>query len=187
MISLGITSKLPVSLKNFENVIITILGEFVCDAKSFAIAVLVFFLLLFFPLAFFGETAKSSVNELLPRKRETKIGSISLATRNKVCVTNVFEDVICDACDPCNVMCFTLLMVTSIHNIGKYTKIRKSKKRWMVTQKIQGSKKREIDLISRSLKKNEKDVQKKKLIDTEGESNIATVSEELVSSENIAR
>ena len=57
----------------------------------------------------------------------------------------------------------------------------------MVTQKIQGSKKTEIDLISRSLKKNEKDVQKKKLIDTEGESNIATVSEELVSSENIAR
>ena len=75
-------------------------------------------------------------------------------------------------------MCFTLLRVTSIHNIGKYIS---------VTQKIQGSKKREIDLISRSLKKNEKDVQKKKLIDTEGESNIATVSEELVSSENIAR
>ena len=38
----------------------------------------------------------------------------------------------------------------------------------------------------KSLKKNEKDVQKKKLIDTQGESNIATVAEELVSSENIA-
>ena len=58
MISLGITSKLPVSLKNFENVIITILVEFVCNAKSFAIAVLVFFLLLFFPLAFLEELPK---------------------------------------------------------------------------------------------------------------------------------
>ena len=35
-------------------------------------------------------------------------------------------------------------------------------------------------------KKNEKDVQKKKLIDTQGESNIAPIAEELVSSENIA-
>ena len=36
------------------------------------------------------------------------------------------------------------------------------------------------------LKKNEKGVQKKKLIDTQGESNINTIAEELVSSENIA-
>ena len=38
----------------------------------------------------------------------------------------------------------------------------------------------------KSLKKNEKDVQKKKLTDTHVESNFATVAEELVSSENIA-
>ena len=36
------------------------------------------------------------------------------------------------------------------------------------------------------LKKNEKDVQKNKLIDTQVESNFYTVAEELVSSENIA-
>ena len=36
------------------------------------------------------------------------------------------------------------------------------------------------------LKKNEKDVQKKKLTDTQVESNFATVAEELVSSANIA-
>ena len=36
----------------------------------------------------------------------------------------------------------------------------------------------------KSLKKNEKDVQKKKLIDTQGETNINTVAEELVSSKN---
>ena len=36
------------------------------------------------------------------------------------------------------------------------------------------------------LKKNEKDVKKEKLIDTQGESNISTVAEELVLSENIA-
>ena len=40
--------------------------------------------------------------------------------------------------------------------------------------------------MEKSEKKNEKDVQKKKLIDTQGESNIAPVAEELVSSENIA-
>ena len=47
-----------------------------------------------------------------------------------------------------------------------------------MTQKIQGKWK--------SLKKNEKDVQKKKLTDTQVETNFATVSEELVSSKNIA-
>ena len=47
-----------------------------------------------------------------------------------------------------------------------------------MTQKIQGKWK--------SLKKNEKDVQKKKLTDTQVESNFATVTEELVLSENIA-
>ena len=36
------------------------------------------------------------------------------------------------------------------------------------------------------LKKNEKDVQKKKLTDTQVETNFATVAEELVSSKNIA-
>ena len=47
-----------------------------------------------------------------------------------------------------------------------------------MTQKIQGKWK--------SLKKNEKDVQKKKLTDTQVETNFATVAEELVSSKNIA-
>ena len=42
VISLRITSKLPASLKIFENVI-TILVKFVSNAKSFAIVVLVFF------------------------------------------------------------------------------------------------------------------------------------------------
>ena len=38
----------------------------------------------------------------------------------------------------------------------------------------------------KSLKKNEKDVQQKKLTDAQNESNFATVAEELVLSENIA-
>ena len=46
---------------------------------------------------------------MLPRKGETKIEPISLVTRNKVCVTNVVDDVICDACDPCNAMGFYLI------------------------------------------------------------------------------
>ena len=48
--------------------------------------------------------------------------------------------------------------------------------------------KRERNRIDKqkSLKKNEKDVEKKKLTHTQVESNFATVAEELVSSENIA-
>ena len=106
----------------------------------------------FLSACFFGPTAKSSFNELLPKKCENKIGPTSLDTWNGVCITTIFEDVICDACSPCNVMCFILFtVVTSIHNIGKYTKIRNLKKRWKVTQKIQGSKEREIDLRNRKV------------------------------------
>ena len=103
----------------------------------------------FLSARFFGPTAKSSLNELLPRKCENKIGSVSLDIRNKVCATNIFGDIIYDACDLFNAMCFILFTVTSIHNFGKYTKIRDSKKRWKVTQKMQGSKEKEIDLINR--------------------------------------
>ena len=108
-----------------------------------------FFLLVFFPLAFLDELP-NSFNKLLPRKLKIKIGPISLDTRNKVCVTNFFEDVICDVFDSCSTMSFTfaLFTVTSIHNIQKYTKTGNSKKRWTVTQKIQDSRDREIDLIS---------------------------------------
>ena len=92
----------------------------------------------------FGPTAKSSFNELLPKKHENKVGPISLDTRNKVCLTNIFEDVICDACDPCNAMCFILFTVSSIYNIGKQTKKKKKKKegRWhrrLKTQKREKS------------------------------------------------
>ena len=55
-----------------------------------------------------GGTARSYFKEFLPRKRETKIGPISLYTRNKVSIANFFEDVICDPCDKCNAMCSTL-------------------------------------------------------------------------------
>ena len=105
----------------------------------------------FLSARFFGPTAKSYFNELLPRKREIKIGPTSLDTKNKVCVTSIFEDVISDVYDPCNAMCFILFTVTSIHNIEKYTKVRNSKKKWKVTQKIQGSKEREINLINREV------------------------------------
>ena len=145
MISLDINRNLTVSFKNFKNVIITIFVEFMYKAKKLCNCRSSFFPTSFLFACFFGRAAKSSLNKLLPWKRETKIGDISLDTGNKLCVTNIFEDVICDACDLCNAMYFTLFTITSIHNIGKYTKIRNSKIRWKVTQNIQGSKKREID------------------------------------------
>ena len=58
-------------------------------------------------------------------------------------------------------MCFTLFMVTRIHSITKITKMRNSETRWMER------------------------CPKRKLIDTQGESIINTVTKELVSSENI--
>ena len=49
---------------------------------------------------------------------------------------------------------------------------------------VQGSKDREIDLISRKVSRKRKDIEKKKLSDTQCENNI--VAEDFVSSENIA-
>ena len=50
---------------------------------------------------------------------------------------------------------------------------------------VQGSKDRDIELISRKVSRKGKGIQKKKLSDTQRESNINTVAEELVSSQNI--
>ena len=38
-----------------------------------------------------------------------KIGRILLDISKEFCVTNVIQDVICDVCDPCNAMWFSLL------------------------------------------------------------------------------
>ena len=70
-----------------------------------------FLLLFLFLVNAFLQIAKSFLKtfyDSLPMRRVTKIGRISLDTSKKLCVTNVFEDVICDACDPCNAMCFAL-------------------------------------------------------------------------------
>ena len=56
----------------------------------------------------------------------TKIWHISLDTSRKVCVTNLSEDVIFDACDQSHAICFFLFTVTSIHSIHKITNIRNS-------------------------------------------------------------
>ena len=69
----------------------------------------------------------------------------------------------------------------------KIYKNQKLKKKWRMTRKIQGSKERKFDLIDRKVwRKMKKMFKKKNLINTQGEINIATVVEELVSSENIA-
>ena len=82
---------------------------------------------------------------------------MSLDISKKVCVTNVFQDFICDACDQCHTICFILLTVTSIHSIGKITKFRN----FETLNKMEGdteystvqqdSKDREIELISRKV------------------------------------
>ena len=51
---------------------------------------------------------------------------------------------------------------------------------------VQGSKDREIDLISRKVSRKRKDIEKKKLSDTQCENDINIVAEDFVSSENIA-
>ena len=65
-----------------------------------------------------------------------KIGFFSLDLLKDVFVTNVFQNVIYDACDSYNAMCFTLLTVTNTHSIRKTTKVRNSKTAWKVAQKI---------------------------------------------------
>ena len=121
----------------------------------------------------------------------TKIGRISLDTSKRVCVTNVFQDVIRNACNKCNAMCFFSSKVTSIHSIHKITKIRNSETLNKMEgdtedSPVQGLKDKEIQLISRKLSRKGKGIQKKKLRDTQFESNINTVAEELASSESIA-
>ena len=73
VISLDITSKLPVSFKNLKIVIINILLEFMCNAESFAIAFLVFFfLLLSFPLAFLDQLPKVILMNYYPGSVRTR-------------------------------------------------------------------------------------------------------------------
>ena len=74
VISMYIAGKLPVSFKNFKNFVITILGEFMCNTKSFAIAILVFFfLLLSFPLAFLDQLPEVLLMNYYPESM--RIGS----------------------------------------------------------------------------------------------------------------
>ena len=90
--------------------------EFACNGKSSAISVLVFFCSSFLLSSFLDGLPKlflGMFNHWLPRKCETKTRLISLGTL-KVCITNVFEDVIPNMCDPCNAMSFTLITITSI-------------------------------------------------------------------------
>ena len=130
---MDITSKLPASFKNFKNNIITILVVFMCNTKSVAIVVLVFFfLLLSFPLAFLDQ---------LPKVLSMNYYSGSFRTRSDL-----------------------------FHQTHEIERVKRERNR--------------LDK-QKSLKKNEKDVQKNKLTDTQFESNFATVAEELVSPENI--
>ena len=115
-----------------------------------------------------------------PNFRMTKIGCISMNTSNKDSVTNVFQDAICDARDPCHAMSFFLSTVTSIRNIHKITKIRISETLNRIESDIedstvQGWKYRENELISREVSTKRRGIQKKKLIDTQCESNINIV------------
>ena len=135
--------------------------EVACNAKNLSIFILVFFFFLSFsflsifldrlPKVFLG-----MFNHWLHWKCGTTIGLISFNTL-KVCITNILEEVICYAYDPCNAMCFTLFTITSVHNIWKITKIRNSETRCKTTQKadstVQGSKDREIELLSRKVRK----------------------------------
>ena len=130
---MDITSKLPASFKNFKNNIITILVVFMCNTKSVAIVVLVFFfLLLSFPLAFLDQ---------LPKVLSMNYYSGSFRTRSDL-----------------------------FHQTHEIERVKRERNR--------------LDK-QKSLTKNEKDVQKKKLTDTQVESNFATVAEELVSPGNI--
>ena len=59
------------------------------------------------------------IYRLLPKTRKTSTGLISLDPLKKVCVSNIFEDVICNSCDTWHAVCFSLFTVASIHSIRK--------------------------------------------------------------------
>ena len=90
---------------------------------------------------------------------------------------------ICDACDPSNAMLYLIHGEQHSQDLKnlKNQNLGKKRKRDTKDLTVQGSRADK----NKSLKKNKvKGVPKKKLIDTQFESNINTVAEELVSSEN---
>ena len=100
---------------------------FACNAKSFAIAFLFSSFYFFFLSLFLDGLLKAFLrmfHDSLPRKLAVKIRFVTLDTIKKVSLNNIFQDFLCDACDPYYAMCFTLLTITSIHSIWKITKMR---------------------------------------------------------------
>ena len=101
----------------------------------------------------------------------TKIETISLDTSKKICVTNVLEDVICDACDPCNAMCFNYSRYSAFTALTASKKLQKSDTwkqdgSWSGDTEdltIQGLKDREIDLISRKVWRKKKRFSKEEI------------------------
>ena len=88
-----------------------------------------FFFLLFLLLVIaFGQTAVFYKRLIIhyPGRMGTRSKACHWTYQKEICVTNVFQDVTCDACGPCHAMCFFLSRVTSIHSIHKITKIRNS-------------------------------------------------------------
>ena len=78
---------------------------FACNVENFPIAILIFFFSFPFSSLFFDKGLSLTFYDLLPKKLITKIGLIVLDKLKKVCVTDVFEDVICNVFDPCHAMC----------------------------------------------------------------------------------
>ena len=78
---------------------------FACNVESFPIAILVFFFSFHFSSLFFDKGLSLTFHDLLPKNLITKIGLIVLDKLKKVCVTDVFEDVICNLFNPCHAMC----------------------------------------------------------------------------------
>ena len=139
---------------------------FACNVESFPIAMLVFFFSFPFSSLSFDKGLSLTFHDLLPKKLITKIGLIVLDKLKKVCVTDVFEDVICNVFDPCHVMCIIHRNQHShpknyeIENLGN--KVENDREGSIV----QGSEDGQIHLISRKVWRKIKVAQKKRLIDT---------------------
>ena len=83
----------------------------------------------------------------------TKMGPVPLDISKNVSVTNVFQDVSCDACDPCYAMCFTIHINQHSQHLRNYKNQRLGNRMEGDTEDltVQGLEDREIDLISRKV------------------------------------
>ena len=69
---------------------------------------------------------------------QSRMSHENLIPHFRICVTNVYQEVICDECSPWHSMCLGLFLATSFHNIQKKYKKKKKNLGNQIDSEIEG-------------------------------------------------